>query len=79
MENNNLNFCITSQQFLVMFDIVKGCLYSSDKQFAGYSKEDIGKLLNDIISQQDNQYIISVNPINEIIEEEEKEENDFWN
>lgn len=37
-----------------MFDIAKGCLYAVDKQFAGYSKEDIGRLLNDIVSQQDN-------------------------
>lgn len=45
---------ITEQQLIVLFDIAKGCLYQSDKQFAGYSKEEIMKLLNDIIKQQDN-------------------------
>ena len=59
---------ITRQQFLVMFDIVKGCLYSNEQQFAGYSKEDIIKLLNDIISQQDNKEFIKY-----------KDTDDFWN
>jgi len=50
---------ITSQQALCLFDIVKGCLYDSKEQFAGYSKDDIKRLLNDIIMQQDNIKIIT--------------------
>lgn len=47
-------FKLSNQQFLVLFDIAKGCLYSEQQQFAGYSKEEIMRLLNDIVSQQDN-------------------------
>jgi len=52
---------LTRQQALVLFDIAKGCLYDIDrKQFAGYSKEDIGRLLNDIIKQQDNSELLEL-------------------
>lgn len=54
---------ITNQQALVMFDICKGCLYSTESQFAGYSKEEIMKLLNDIINQQDNEKLLDLNKL----------------
>lgn len=45
---------ITEQQALVLFDIAKSAMNFSNEGFAGYSKEEIMKLLNDIISQQNN-------------------------
>lgn len=51
---------VTSQQLLVLFDIAKGCLYSSEEHFAGYSKDEIMKLLNQIISQQDNTELLEL-------------------
>lgn len=52
---------ITKQQALVMFDIIKGLLYENKNHFSGYSKKDIMRLLNDIISQQDNTELIQLN------------------
>ncbi len=51
---------LTRQQALILFDITKGCLYSTETQFAGYSKEEIMKLLNQIISQQDNEELLEL-------------------
>jgi helix-turn-helix protein len=50
---------LTEQQTIILFDIVKGILYSDIQQFAGYSKEQIMTLLNDIIKQQDNEVLVS--------------------
>jgi len=44
---------ITAQQVLVMYDITKSAM-NHINGFAGYSKEEIMRLLNDIILQQDN-------------------------
>ena len=72
---------ITEKQFLVLFDIAKGCLYSNDKQFAGYSKDEIMKLLNNIISQQDNSSYLNMD-IEDVdfgeINENEKNDENFW-
>lgn len=75
---------ITEQQLLVLFDIAKSCLYHPDKQFAGYKKEEIGKLINDIINQQDNNKFIEKIDIN-VTDYQEKDlslnnkiEEDFW-
>lgn len=51
---------LTRQQALILFDITKGCLYSNETQFAGYSKEELMKLLNQIISQQDNEELLEL-------------------
>ena len=79
---------LTKQQALVLFDIVKGCLYSTEQQFAGYSKEDIMRLINDIISQQDNSEFIEYDKSylfnnyekeEPISEDTGSESDDFWN
>lgn len=67
---------ITSQQALVLFDIVKSCLYDCKEQYAGYSKDDIKRLLNDIIKQQDNIRNITTPSILEYIEPVTVIEND---
>lgn len=74
---------VTHQQLLILFDIVKGCLYSSETQFAGYSKEDIMKLLNEIISQQDNNELLNIEPksldnIGKIDISKIKDKDNFW-
>lgn len=48
---------LTSQQALVLFDIAK-CAMNQMGGFAGYSNEEIMKLINQIISQQDNVEIV---------------------
>ena len=71
---------LTKQQALVLFDIIKGCLYSTEQQFAGYSKEDIMRLINNIISQQDNSKYIEYKKEEPISEDTGSEEDsDFWN
>lgn len=77
---------LTNQQQLILFDIVKGCLYSDIQQFAGYDKETIMKLINDILSQQDNttfiEPLINKAKTNIITKSESNEsdlvDNDFW-
>jgi hypothetical protein len=77
---------LTNQQQIILFDIVKGCLYSDIQQFAGYSKETIMKLINDIIAQQDNVVYVEpfINKANTNIisvsesKESETDENNFW-
>lgn len=67
---------ITDKQLLILFDIAKGILYHTDKQFAGYTKETIGNLLNEIIQQQDDKTFLElsiedeINTINDIIEDD---------
>jgi hypothetical protein len=51
---------ITEQQALVLFDIGKEAMKQKGG-FAGYSNEEIMRLLNDIIGQQDNVENIVVN------------------
>ena len=48
---------LTRQQGLILFDIAKSAMNHSNNGFAGYSKEDLMGLLNDIISQQDTEYL----------------------
>ncbi|MCK9446870.1 hypothetical protein M0Q50_08480 [bacterium] len=67
---------ITDKQLLILFDIAKGILYHTDKQFAGYTKETIGKLLNEIIQQQDDKTFLElsieeeINVLDDIIEDD---------
>jgi len=49
---------ITNQQFLVLFDIAKSAM-NTNGGFAGYSNEELMKLVNQIISQQDNTQLIN--------------------
>ena len=58
---------ITTQQTLVLFDIAKQAMKNKGG-FAGYSSEEIMKLLNNIIAQQDNNKNITVS---DIIEEDD--------
>ena len=51
---------ITEQQALVLFDIGKEAMKKKGG-FAGYSNDEIMRLLNDIIGQQDNIENIVVN------------------
>ena len=51
---------LTRQQGLVLFDIAKSAMNHSEIGFAGYSKEEIMKLVNQIISQQDNNELIEL-------------------
>lgn len=69
---------LTEQQALVLFDIAKTTMNSGG--FSNYSKEEIMKLLNQIISQQDNSKIIN------LLKEKSSEKpddiddiDDFWN
>ena len=50
---------LTEQQSIVLLDIAKSAMNHSSKGFAGYSKEQLMSLVNDIISQQDNTQLIS--------------------
>ncbi len=65
---------LTNQQALVLFDIAKTAM-NHKSGFAGYSNEEIMKLLNKIISQQDNNELI------DFIEDntDNNTVNDFWN
>ena len=54
---------LTEQQSIVLLDIAKSAMNHSVDGFAGYSKEQLMVLVNDIISQQDNTELIP--PINE--------------
>jgi len=58
---------ITKQQFLVLFDIAKSAM-NVEGGFAGYTNNELMKLVNDIISQQDNVEII------DLIDEKSKKE-----
>lgn len=62
-KKNKNNFMITKQQFLVLYDIAKAAM-NINEGFAGYSNTEIMKLLNQIISQQDNTVL------NEFIDDE---------
>jgi len=50
---------LTEQQSLVLFDIAKSAM-NHKGGFAGYSNEDIMRLINEIILQQDNNNIIKI-------------------
>lgn len=63
---------ITKQQILVLFDIAKSCLYFDIDQFGGYSKQDIMRLINDIIEQQDNLEFVE-------FKKDSTNSDDFWN
>ena len=65
---------ITEKQILVLFDICKSAMNYSEKGFAGYSKEEIMKLLNNIISQQDEYAEISTKSYNDV----EPNIDSFW-
>ena len=54
-----MKMIITEQQALVLFDIGKEAMKQKGG-FAGYSNEEIMRLLNDIIAQQDNKENIIV-------------------
>ena len=75
------DFLITQQQVLVLFDIAKTAMNQTNG-FAGYSNETIMKLLNDIISQQNNTTFLNLlNTKVEIIkpvENKKVENDDFW-
>jgi len=49
---------LTEQQSLILFDIAKTAM-NIKGGFAGYSNEEIMKLINHIISQQDNKKIVN--------------------
>ena len=53
---------LTEQQTILLFDIAKGCLYSEQQQFAGYSKEDIMKFY-DKHYKTDNYFVCIVDSI----------------
>jgi len=63
---------LTEQQQLVLFDISKTAM-NIKGGFAGYSNEEIMKLINQIISQQDNTKIVETNK-NRVIPKVPKEE-----
>lgn len=46
----------------MLFDIAKFSLSSKGDTFAGYSKETIGRIINDIINQQDNDTLLNTLP-----------------
>lgn len=50
---------LTRQQGLVLFDIAKSAM-NQKNGFAGYSNEEIMKLLNQIILQQDNEELLDL-------------------
>ena len=56
---------ITEQQALVLFDIGKEAMKHKNG-FAGYSNEEIMRLLNDIIAQQDNKENVVVNIVDAV-------------
>lgn len=50
---------LTAQQALVLFDLAK-CALNQTGGFAGYSNEELMKLVNDIIAQQDNEQYLTL-------------------
>ena len=64
---------LTEQQSLVLFDIAKTAM-NVKGGFAGYSNEDIMRLINDIISQQNNSKINEVIKKNRVIPKVPKSE-----
>jgi uncharacterized protein YycO len=72
---------LTEQQAIVLFDIAKAAM-NVQNGFAGYSNQEIMKLLNDIISQQDNEKYINLdgNKQNQNdINQDDINQDDFWN
>lgn len=66
---------VTEQQILVLFDVTKSAMMTCKEGFAGYSKQELTRLINDIISQQDNGKFVELSAENnEPVQDKDKEE-----